>query len=73
MAENSTPAPSGGNVSPLYRKGDIIIFKYEGNIRAGVTGHRVIDGKVWMEAQAAEMTFLVPAAHVVGTEPQEVE
>lgn len=72
MAEDSTGV-LGGNVSPLYRTGDVIIFKYEGNVRAGVTGHQVIDGKVWLEARAADLTFLVPAAQVVGTEPQEVE
>ena len=72
MAENSTTAPHG-NVSPLYRLGDTIVFKYEGNVRARVTGHQVIGGKVWIEAHAADLTFLVPAAQVVGTEPQEVE
>lgn len=71
MAENSTGA-SGGKVSPLYRPGDTIVFKYEGNVRAEVTGHQVLGGKVWLEARAADITFLVPAHTVVGTEPKEV-
>lgn len=72
LAEDSTPA-SGGKVSPLYRSGDIIIFKYEGNVRASVTGHRIVGGKVWLEARAADLIFLVPAQHVVGVEPKEEE
>jgi hypothetical protein len=70
MKDNSTPTLRD-NVSPLYREGDTIIFKYEGNVRARVTGCRVIDGKVWLEAYAAFMSFLVPAAQVVGIEPEE--
>jgi signal peptidase I len=73
MAEDNTPAPAGGKVSPLYRPGDIIVFKYEGNVRASVTGHQIIDGKVWLEARAADITFLIPAHQVIGTEPKEVE
>ena len=71
MAEDSTGV-SGGKVFPLYRPGDTIVFKYEGNVRAEVTGHQVLDGKVWLEARAADLTFLVPARAVVGTEPKEV-
>jgi hypothetical protein len=71
MEEDSTSV-SGGNVSPLHRLGDTIIFKYEGNVRAEVTGHQVVGGKVWLEARAADITFLVPAHMVVGTEPKEV-
>jgi hypothetical protein len=69
MAENSTGVP-GGKVSPLHRPGDTIIFKYEGNVRAEVTGHQVIGGKVWLEARAADLTFLVPAHMIVGVEPK---
>ena len=69
MAEDSTGV---SKVSPLYRPGDTIVFKYEGNVRAEVTGHRVLGGKVWVEARAAELTFLVPVHHVVGVEPKEV-
>jgi hypothetical protein len=71
MAENSTNVPTG-KVSPLYRSGDTIVFKYEGNVRAEVTGHQIIGGKLWMEARAADLIFLVPAHAVVGTEPKEV-
>lgn len=71
MAENSTSV-SGSNVSPLHRPGDTIIFKYEGNVRAEVTGHQIVGGKLWLEARAADLTFLVPAHAVVGTEPKEV-
>jgi hypothetical protein len=71
MAEDSTGVPAG-NVSPLYRAGDTIVFKYEGNVRAEVTGHQVLGGKVWVEARAADVTFLVPVQHVVGVEPKEV-
>lgn len=71
MAKDSTSV-SGGKVSPLYRPGDVIVFKYEGNVRAEVTGHQVLDGKVWLEARAADLTFLIPAHAIVGTEPKEV-
>jgi hypothetical protein len=71
MKENSTPAPQRGKVSSLYRLGDTIVFKYEGNVRARVTGHQVIGGKVWVEAHAADIDFLVPLRHVVGVEPKE--
>jgi hypothetical protein len=72
MAENSTSA-SGGKVSPLYRPGDTIVFKYEGNVRAEVTGHQVLGGKLWLEARAADLTFLLPVHMVVGTESKEAE
>jgi hypothetical protein len=69
MAEDST---SVSKVSPLYRPGETIVFKYEGNVRAEVVGHEIVGGKLWVEARAAELTFLVPAHMVVGTEPKEV-
>ncbi|HEY0172081.1 MAG TPA: hypothetical protein VGB98_13745 [Pyrinomonadaceae bacterium] len=71
MAEDSTTA-SGGKVAPLYRAGDTVVFKYEGNVRAEVTGHQVIGGRVWLEARAADLDFLIPAHAVVGVEPKEV-
>lgn len=71
MAEDSTSVPTG-KVFPLYRPGDTIVFKYEGNVRAEVTGHRVIDGRTWIEARAADLDFLIPACIVVGTEPKGV-
>jgi hypothetical protein len=72
MAENSTRS-TGGNVSPLYRVGETIVFQYEGNVRARVEGHQIIGGKVWVEVRAADMSFLVPAYKVVGSEPEEGE
>ena len=71
MAEDNTSVPAG-KVSPLYRPGDTIVFKYEGNVRAEVTGHQLLGGKLWLEARAADLTFLVPAHMVVGVEPEEV-
>jgi hypothetical protein len=70
MAENST-TPLQSKVSSYYRVGDIIVFKYEGNIRACVTGHELLDGKVWLVADAACLHFIVPVAQVVGGEPRE--
>ncbi len=72
MAENSTAAP-GGKRSPVYRLGETIVFKYEGNVRARVEGHQIIGGRVWVEARAADICFLVPVHHIVGTEPEEEE
>ncbi len=71
MAEDSTSVPAG-KVSPLYRVGEVIVFKYEGNVRAEVTGHQVLGGKLWIEARAADLDFLIPAHAVVGVEPKEV-
>jgi hypothetical protein len=73
MSENSTSMPQQGNVSPLYRVGDTVVLKYEGNVRASVTGHQIIGGKVWLEARAADISFLVPAHQIVGVEPKEEE
>ena len=56
--------------SPIYKVGDEIIFKYEGNIRATVEGYEVVDGKVWLDARAF-LGFKVPASLVVGVEPKE--
>ena len=65
-------SPAEKHPSSVYRAGDVIVFKYEGNVRAEVTGHQVLGGKLWLEARAADLTFLVPAHIVVGTEPKEV-
>ena len=70
MTEDSTTKP-GGNVSLIYRAGDTAVFKYEGNMRARVTGSRVMYGRVWVEAQAASVSFLIPASQVVCVEPRE--
>ena len=47
MKKHSTPAPQGKpcSVSPIYRVGETIVFKFEGNIRARVEGYEIIDGK----------------------------
>jgi hypothetical protein len=76
--QNTTPPPEGAGLTgeeparPVYRVGDVIVFKYEGNVRAEVTGRRLLGGKLWVEARAADLDFLVPAHAVVGTEPKEV-
>jgi hypothetical protein len=70
MAENSTIAP-GGKAAPHYRVGDTIVFKFEGNIRARVEGHQIIDDKVWLEARADLLSFVVPSSEVIGVEPKE--
>jgi hypothetical protein len=58
---------------PAYHLGDEIVFKYEGNLRARVTGHKVMGGKVWVEAQATNIEFLIPVCQVIGVEPKEEE
>ena len=70
MTENSTTKPDG-NASPIYRTGDTVVFKYEGNMRARVTGHRLMYGRLWIEAHAASLSFLIPASLVVCVEPRE--
>lgn len=74
--QNNTPESAQRaaetNLRSIYRVGEVIVFKYEGNVRAEVTGHREIDGRVWVEARAADLDFLVPVFMVIGTEPREV-
>ena len=76
--QNTTPAPESARRAaetaqhPVYRVGDVIVFKYEGNVRAEVTDNQTIDGRAWVEARAADVQFLVPAHQVVGVEPREV-
>lgn len=69
MAENNT-TPHRNKMSLLYRAGDIVIFKYEGNVRARVMGQRLIDGKVWLEAEISHLSFVIPASEIIGTEPR---
>lgn len=71
-ATNSPRLISGAKckMSPLYRPGDLIVFKSEGNVRAEVTRRRILDGKLWLGARAADLTFLVLAQQVVGVEPK---
>ena len=54
-------------VAPIYRRGDEITFKYEGNIRATVESFEVLDGKTWLVARAS-LEFKVPTSLVVRAE-----
>ena len=68
MPDNNTRGPRATPpVAPIYRAGDEITFKYEGNIRATVEGSEVIDGKTWLVARAS-LEFKVPASQVVRAE-----
>jgi hypothetical protein len=72
MEEEVTPSDEGEvcSVSPIYRVGETIIFKYKGNIRARVEGREVRGGRPWLLVRA-ELDFEVPASQVVGVEPEE--
>jgi hypothetical protein len=72
MEEEVTPSSEGEVclVSPTYRAGDTIIFKYEGNVRARVEGCEVRGSQVWLLVRA-ELYFEVPGSQVVGVEPEE--
>jgi hypothetical protein len=72
MEEEFTPSDEGKLclVSPIYRVGDTIVFKYEGNVRALVEGYQIENGKVRLRCRA-EISFLVPASQVVGVEREE--
>jgi hypothetical protein len=74
--KNTTHAPEEGErpnetpLRPIYRVGDTIIFKYEGNLRAKVEGYEIRDSKPWLVARAF-LNFKVPFSLVVGVEPEE--
>lgn len=72
MKKNSTPSPEGkpASVSPIYRVGDTIIFKFEGNLRAEVVGYEIIEGRVWLDVRAL-LDFKVPASQVIAAEWEE--
>ena len=72
MKNDNTPYAEGrpGSVSSIYRAGDTIIFKFEGNVRATVEGSEVVDGRVWLLCRAA-LHFKVPSSRVIGTEVEE--
>jgi hypothetical protein len=72
MEEELTPSSEGDvcPVTPIYRAGDTIVFKYEGNVRATVEGYELLGGKLRLRCRA-EVYFLVPASHVVGVEREE--
>lgn len=69
MEEELTPSDGGEvcPVSPIYRAGDTIVFKYEGNVRVTVEGCELVDGRLWLRCRAA-LDFEVPASQVVGVE-----
>jgi hypothetical protein len=69
MEEELTPSGVGEvcPASPVYRAGDTIVFKYEGNVRATVEGSELVGGRVWLRCRAA-LDFEVPAAQVVEVE-----
>ena len=69
MEEELTP--SGGGVvcpvSPIYRAGDTVVFKYEGNVRANVEGYELEGGRLWLRCRA-ELAFEVPASQIIEVE-----
>lgn len=69
MEEELTPSTRGEvcPVTPIYRAGDTIVFKYEGNVRATVEGCELVDGRVWLRCRAV-LDLEVPASQVVGVE-----
>jgi hypothetical protein len=72
MEEELIPSDGGEvcPVSPIYRAGDTVVFKYEGNVRATVEGYELLGGKVRLRCRA-EISFLVPASQVIGVEREE--
>jgi hypothetical protein len=68
MPDNNTrDTRDTSSVVPIYRPGDEITFKYEGNVRATVEGSEVIGGKTWLVARAS-LEFKVPASQVLRAE-----
>ena len=69
MDEELTPSDEGHVclVTPIYRAGDTVVFKYEGNVRATVEGYGLVDGRLWLRCRAG-LDFEVPASQVVGVE-----
>ena len=65
-SEEGRPCP----VLPIYKVGDTVVFKYEGNIRATVERYEVVEGRVWLECRAL-LSFTVPQSRVVGVEREE--
>jgi hypothetical protein len=72
MEEELTPSDEGKDclVFPIYRVGDTLVFKYEGNVRATVEGYELVGGRVRLRCRA-EVSFLVPPSQVVGVEREE--
>lgn len=70
MQEDTTPAEQVSTVSPIIRVGEIIIFKFEGNLRAQVIGYEIIGDKVWLDARVC-LGFKVPFSQVIAVESEE--
>lgn len=72
MDKNNTPTHQGKPypTRPIYRVGDTVIFKFEGNLRARVEGYEIVGGRVRLDCRAL-LGFLVPYSQVVGVEPEE--
>ena len=74
--QNTTPPPENTRRAdettprPIYRVGDEIVFKFEGNLRARVEGYEIVDGKPWLVTHAL-LAFKVPFSKVVGVEREE--
>jgi hypothetical protein len=69
MEEELTPS-DGGEVCPVssvYRVGDTVVFKYEGNVRATVEAHEMVGGRLWLRCRA-ELVFQVPASQIIEVE-----
>ena len=71
MEEEVTPSDDGEVclVTPIYRVGETVVFKYEGNVRATVVGHLIEGGRLRLRCRA-ELVFEVPASQVVGVESE---
>jgi len=69
MEEELTPSGEGEvcPVTPIYRAGDTVVFKYEGNVHATVEGYELVGGRVWLRCRAA-LEFEVPASQIVAVE-----
>lgn len=65
-ANQSKPRPT----SPVYRVGDTVVFKFEGNLRARIEGFEVAGGRVRLDCRAF-LGFLVPYSQVVGVERED--
>jgi hypothetical protein len=74
--QNTTPPPEDTGradeptPSPVYRVGNDIVFKYEGNVRATVEGYELVGGTVRLRARA-HIVFLVPSSQVIAVEREE--
>jgi len=72
MEEELTPSDEGYVCpgAPVYRVGDTVVFKYEGNVRATVEGCELVDGRLWLRCHAT-LDFQVPASQIIEVEREE--